>query len=141
VPVVKGDTATQGFPESMSREGVDDYTGMLMVPAALDFIESLGAVRLRDHNHALATYGGDVVRAALRTAPVPCRFAGFAAVRLPQGVAETPPQAAALQSDIAGRLRTSVTVAPGLLRLSAFAYNAPGEYDAFAAELGDHLSL
>jgi isopenicillin-N epimerase len=140
-PLVTSWDALEGFVKSFGWLGTADYTPYLSVPAAIGFMEELGWERLRRHNRELAAYGAGVVRVALDT-PAPTEAAVFEAmslVALPEGIADTLEETKELTVRIADALGAEVAVFPwrdrGYLRLSAHAYNAPGEYEELAAGL------
>ncbi|MGH9167153.1 MAG: aminotransferase class V-fold PLP-dependent enzyme [Acidimicrobiia bacterium] len=140
-PVVTTYGIEEGFPASFAWAGTDDYTAWLTVPAALDFLGSLGWDRLRHHNRTLADLGRSIVAAALGTAGDLPDFphAAMSLVALPEGIADLPEEARALSEGIAEELRVEVAVSAwngrGYLRLSAFAYNCPADYQRLAVGL------
>jgi isopenicillin-N epimerase len=146
VPLVTSWDALEGFVKSFGWVGTTDYTPYLSVPAAITFMEQLGWGRLRRHNRELAAFGAQVVREALGTsapteAPV---FEAMSLVALPEGTADTLEGTRALSGRIADTLKAEVAVFPwqgrGYIRLSAQAYNAPGEYEDLAIGLRELLS-
>lgn len=60
----------QGFDQECAMLGTRDYSAMLAVPAALDFIDSRlgGLQRLREHNAALCYGAAEMLAAAWGTA-------------------------------------------------------------------------
>jgi isopenicillin-N epimerase len=146
VPLVTSWDAQEGFVKSFGWLGTNDYTPFLAVPAAIGFMEELGWERVRRHNRELAAYGARVVQKALGTPP-PTEadvFKAMTIVALPEGVADTLEETKALSRRIAEALDAEVAAFPwqgrGYIRLSAQAYNAPGEYEAVAAGLPALLS-
>ncbi len=149
-PIVASEFLKKGYPSSFGWLGTDDYTPYLAVPAALDFLKSLGWDRVRSHNRSLARYGRDVVSSALGTEPavdpgLESVFEAMTLVRLPEKVVDTERQARALDARISEEL--GVEALPeawngrGYLRLSAQVYNAPAEYERFAKGLARLLGL
>jgi isopenicillin-N epimerase len=106
----------------------------------------LGWDRLRAHNRALVRYGAGVVAEALGTSiAVPDGlFEAMALMALPPGVATDRDGAHRLARSIAENAGAEVLVTAwdgrGWLRLSAHAYNHPGEYEALATALPKLLS-
>ena len=139
----------ESYPSSFRWLGTDDYTPYLAVPAALDFMESLGWKRVRSHNKALAQYGRDVVNQAVGTEPVmpgqDAMFEAMTLVRLPPGSVGTDDEARILQARLANLLGIeALPVAwngKGYFRLSAQVYNAPSEYDRLAEAAADLLGI
>ncbi len=131
-----------GFPGAFGVGGTADYTAWLAAPRALRTLSHLGWDRLRQHNVALATLGQERVAAAMhldvgalpRDPQVSMQL-----VPLPDGVATTHEAAWQLQAGIAEHIETEVSVTTwrdrGYLRLSAQAYNAPGDFDRLCAHI------
>jgi isopenicillin-N epimerase len=96
---------------------------------------------VRRHNHELVAYGQAVVADAVGTEPPvpPSAFGSMALVSLPDGVADTLEEAAALGTALYEKERIEVPFVAwngrGHLRLSAQAYNAPADYDRLAEAL------
>jgi isopenicillin-N epimerase len=141
-PLVASWGEDAGFPLAFDDTGTDDPSAWLSAPRALRVLESLGLDRLRRHNVELAVAGQREVAEALQ---VPLgglpRDAGISMqlVPLPEGVATTPDSAGALQDRIGEESAVEVAISSfagrGYVRLSAHAYNAPGDYRRLAAEL------
>jgi isopenicillin-N epimerase len=140
-PVVTTYGIEEGFPASFAWAGTDDYTAWLSIPAAIDFLGSLGWDRLRHHNQELADLGRSIVAGALGTGGDLPDFphAAMSLVALPEGIAVLPEEAKALSERIAKELRVEVAVSAwngrGYLRLSAFVYNCPADYQRLAEGL------
>jgi isopenicillin-N epimerase len=132
----------EGFPRSFGWLGTDDYSALLAVPAAIDFLGGLGWDRLREHNRTLARHAGRTVAQAVG-ADEPEPGEAMTLVPLPAGVGADEDAARELTERIAGELRCEVAVTAwrrrGFLRLSAQAYNAPSEYERLGAGLRDLL--
>jgi isopenicillin-N epimerase len=132
--------------------GTSDTTPALALPAALRFLEDLlpgGAAALRARNRALALAGRRIVADALGV-PLPCPDAMIGAMAslpvpalpgLPAPVAGSPLGLDALQDALFHDWKIEVPVLtcpahPGrLLRISAQAYNAPGDCERLAEAL------
>jgi isopenicillin-N epimerase len=140
-PLVTSHGAGQGFAAEFDFQGTDDYTAYLSVPAALDFMASLGWERIRRHNHELAAYGQRVVAGALGTTPpVPeDGFASMALCALPARLAPDQEAARRLQLRLFEDHRIEVPISwwngAAYIRLSAHVYNAPEDYERLAAVL------
>jgi len=132
--------------------GTDDYTPALAVPAALRFLDGLlpgGSAALRARNRELALAGRQLVADALGSAlPCPDAMIGaMASIPVPALAGLPAPQAmSALDLDALHdalfrdyRIEVPVLTCPAhpgrLLRISAQAYNAIGDYERLAAAL------
>ena len=125
-----------GFLAEFDWTGTTDPTRFLAVEAAIAFHQRLGGAALRDRNRGLAALGGELVAQRLNTqVGTRGRLAGaMATVRLPVQDS-SPAHALAIRQ----RLMAAGTDAPVhaldgalWLRLSAFAYNEPGDYARLA---------
>jgi isopenicillin-N epimerase len=140
-PLVTSHGYGGSFHAQCDWTGTADPTPCLSIPAALDFMGSLGWDRLRHHNHALAELGRAALAEALGTpSQVPeTSFGSMALVALPDGVGTTLEQALAVQASLYASERIEVPFGSwndrGYLRLSAQAYNAPAEYERLARAL------
>jgi isopenicillin-N epimerase len=142
LPLVASWGEDAGFPAAFNDVGTDDLTAWLSAPRALRVLERLGLDRLRRHNVELAVAGQLEVAAALdlATADLPRDPAvSMQLVPLPEGLVTTAAEAEALQARIGEEAAVEVAVTTwagrGFLRLSANAYNAPGDYRRLAADL------
>jgi isopenicillin-N epimerase len=140
-PLVTSHGYGGSFHAQFDWTGTADPTPYLSIPAALDFMGSLGWERVRRHNHALVLYGQEVVAEILATEiQVPeSSFGSMAVVALPEGVGATREQARAMQADLYASERIEIPFGSwndrGYIRLSAQAYNAPAQYERLAAAL------
>jgi isopenicillin-N epimerase len=141
-PLVASWGEDEGFPLAFDDTGTEDPSAWLSAPRALRVLEGLGLDRLRRHNVELAVAGQLEVAAALHVpaADLP-RDSGVSMqlVPLPEGVADTPAAAGALQDRIGEQAAVEVAISSfdgrGYVRLSAHAYNAPADYRRLAADL------
>jgi isopenicillin-N epimerase len=141
-PLVASWGEDEGFPLAFDDTGTEDPSAWLSAPRALRVLEGLGLDRLRRHNVELAVAGQLEVAAALQVpaADLP-RDSGVSMqlVPLPEGVADTPAAAGALQDKIAEQAAVEVAISSfygrGYVRLSAHAYNAPADYRRLATDL------
>ena len=146
LPLAPTSDPAPSFPDNLAWWGTGDYSAVLCAPDALDFLGRLGWPKLRAHNRALVRTGGAVVAAALgdELALADGFFSTMALVALPPGLATTRDGALALVGRVASELHAEVAVAAwagrGWLRLSAHAYNHPGEYEALGRGLARLLS-
>lgn len=141
-PLVASWHEADGFPVAFDETGTDDPSAWLSAPRALRVLERLGLDRLRRHNVELAVAGQLEVAGALgleagalpRDPAVPMQL-----VPLPDGVAGTHDDAAALQALIGEESSVEVAVTcwggRGFVRVCAHAYNAPADYRRLAADL------
>ncbi len=137
------------FLQEFDWVGTDDPSPMLCVPSAIRFMGNLmpgGWPALRAHNRALTLEGRRVLAEALGIAlPCPDAMIGsLATLPLPDGGLEPPKSAMyadPLQDDLLRRWRIEVPVIPWpcmphrLIRISAQAYNSPGQYRLLAEAL------
>jgi isopenicillin-N epimerase len=131
----------RGFTAEFDWTGTRDVSPWLAVTAALDFVESLGAERVRQYNHALVTKAAAMLAAAWRQ-PLdgPAELHGaMMAIRLPARL-----QAGATRED-ARRVQSELLARHGIVvaimalgdalwaRISAQIYNAPEDYERLLA--------
>jgi isopenicillin-N epimerase len=142
LPLVASWGEDAGFPAAFDDVGTDDLTAWLSAPRALRVLERLGLDRLRRHNVELAVAGQREVAAALDIPPAGLPrdpAVSMQLVPLPEGLVTNRGQAEALQARIGEEATVEVAVTTwagrGFLRLSAHAYNAPGDYRRLAADL------
>jgi isopenicillin-N epimerase len=136
-----------GFPAMFDRLGTIDLTPWVAAPQSLGVLDSLGWARLRRHNAELVALGQATIASALgcpQQQLVTDDGLSMAMVPLPAGVAATDSAAAALRQRIIAELHTWVGLGSrngrGFLRISAQAYNHPGEFERLASGLQDLLS-
>jgi isopenicillin-N epimerase len=147
MPLVVSWAEPAGFPQAFDLGGTDDQSAWIVLPDALAAIGSLGWDRLRAHGTALARYGQQVVADALGVTPDALWGEDelwMRCVPLPAGVADTYEKAGEFSRHLARELATEVAVTAwdgrGYVRVSAHAYNAPGEYEDFASGLARILA-
>lgn len=137
-PLLTSHGIDAGYRDRFHWLGTDDPTPWLSTPDALAFLSGLGWDRVRSHNHDLAVLGRGAVSAAAGTpVPVPDGATGsMALTAIPDGLAATDEDAARLQRHLYDSAAIEVPVGAregrGYLRLSAQAYNHPGEYERLA---------
>ncbi|MEY2397895.1 MAG: isopenicillin-N epimerase [Actinomycetota bacterium] len=145
-PLVASFGLEDGFPNSFSWQGTDDYTAYLCLEPAVDILESLGWDALWHHNDELAAYGAQVVADRLGTEPaLPTAARGpMSLVALPDGLVTDDASARALIARVSQELSVEVAVNPwrggGYLRMSAHAYNDASDFDTLAKGLPDLLA-
>jgi len=142
LPLVASWGEPAGFPAAFDDTGSNDLTAWLAAPRALRLLESLGIDRLRQHNIELAVAGQLEVAAALQVDPADLPrdpAVSMQLVPLPDGLVTDAAGAATLQARISEEAAVEVAVTTwagnGFVRLSAQAYNAPGDYRRLAADL------
>ena len=123
----------RGFAAEFDWTGTRDFSGWLAIPEALDFFQNLRPQRLRAYCHGLVTRKAAELSAAWRThcdGP-PALHGSMMAIRLPDSLQHRGP--VELMAELLARRRIVVPVMAleGVLwaRISAQAYNAPGDYD------------
>jgi isopenicillin-N epimerase len=128
----------QGFTAEFDYTGTRDNSAWLAVPAALDYVETLGVEAMRAHNAALAREAGAMLRQAWgsEAAAAPEFCASMVSVRLCAAGSDRD-AARRLAADLAERhhVTAGVMVLGGGLwvRVSAQIYNAVGDYQRLAA--------
>ena len=135
----------EGFPTSFERVGTDDLSAWLAAPYSLHLLGSLGWDRVRAHNEALVRWAQATVAEILGMPAGELRHdAGLSMtlVWLPPGVAETREQAHSIQEHMA-TLGVEMTVGSwngrGRIRLSAYVYNRPSDYERLAIGIRDFI--
>lgn len=128
----------QGFVAEFDWVGTRDASAQLALPAALAFLDHLGAERVRRHNHEMAVESGRRLAEAWGTevgAP-PALTGSMITVRLPDGLGTTQAEALELRRRLLDERRIQVPVnalAGGMwVRVSAQVYNHAAEIDALA---------
>ncbi|MFF5763880.1 aminotransferase class V-fold PLP-dependent enzyme [Streptomyces tanashiensis] len=130
----------RGFPRAVEYRATADYTGWLAAPEGLDLIAGLGAAHVRAHNSELVRRGAELLADVTGLTPLP-HTEGLAmrSLRLPEGLARTQREAAALREEIAARLGCRVLIWPwpggGGIRISGQIYNRAEEYERLAVDL------
>ncbi|MDH2429594.1 aminotransferase class V-fold PLP-dependent enzyme [Sphaerisporangium sp. TRM90804] len=139
-PLVVSWYQDDGFPRSVEFQGTRDYTAWLASPHGTRLLDGLGARTVRSRNAALVARGQRIV--AEQVGLVPWRSdpeLSMRVLRLPEGVAQTLPEAEALASELYTRHRCRAAIRPwpaaGLLRLSAQLYNQEQDYERLASAL------
>jgi isopenicillin-N epimerase len=135
-----------GFTAEFDYCGTRDNSAWLASGAGLDYMQSLGARRMREHNRGLAHEAGEMLAHAWRTelSASPEFMGSMAAVRLPQGAGGQRAQARrlAIRLNEEHGITCAVTELQGglWLRVSAQVYNELADYEALAA-IGAQLRL
>ena len=132
-----------GFSAEFDYTGTRDNSAWLAVPAALDYLDGLGAEAMRAHNAALAREAGEMLAEAWRSAAAaaPEFCAAMVSVKLPGRL----PGGTRGERDAARRLAAQLTEEHGIttgimvldgglwVRVSAQIYNEIGDYQRLAA--------
>jgi len=146
VPLIVSWGEMDGYPTSFERIGTDDLSAWLAAPITLDLLGSLGWDRVRAHNEALVLWAQATVAEALGVPSSELHHdAGLslALVLLPPGHADTREQARALQEHMV-TLGVEMAVGcwngRGAIRLSAYVYNRPSDYERLAVGVRDYLA-
>ncbi|MBI1942124.1 MAG: aminotransferase class V-fold PLP-dependent enzyme [Betaproteobacteria bacterium] len=134
---------SHGYGKGLAAEfdwtGTRDFSAWLAITAALDFYSRLNPQRLRAHNHRLAIESATAISRAwgMPLDGPPELHGSMMAVRLPDSLQRSDP--ARLMSRYLTLRRTVVAVmqigGARWLRLSAQAYNSPGDYAALLRTL------
>ena len=127
------------FRTAFDWTGTADMTAWLAAPAALGVLESLGWDRVRAYQHALSSYGAQVVATAVGTEPVLPDFAHASMALVDLGRDLSADEGLQLQRDLFHRHQIQVGLTwwrgRAWVRLSAQVYNEAAEYDRLAEVL------
>ena len=125
-----------GFPKSFFSQGTDDYSSYLATPHAIKFCESIGVEKLDAHNREVLNDAATMLQNHWGTEPVvPVEISSpwMRLVQLPLKKQLSKPECDALTLKISQELKIeTVIVPPGdatYVRLSAFIYNEPADYE------------
>ena len=125
-----------GFPKSFFSQGTDDYSSYLATPHAIRFCESIGVEKLDAHNREVLGDAATMLQNHWGTEPVvPVEISSpwMRLVQLPLKKQLSKPECDALTLKISQELKIeTVIVPPGdatYVRLSAFIYNEPADYE------------
>jgi isopenicillin-N epimerase len=135
-----------GFPLSFERVGTDDLSAWVAAPLSLQLLGSLGWERLRSHNERLVGWAQAAVAEVLGTEAGELRHdpgLSMALVPLPAGKADTREATIAIQDEMAARgveMAIGCWNGRGRIRLSAYAYNCPADYERMALGVRQCLS-
>jgi isopenicillin-N epimerase len=134
------------FPAPFDMHGTDDYSGRMVLDAAVAFWESAGGLGIGDRavdllDKAVPLVAGALppVDAPLPAVPAPC----LRLVPLPEGVATTPEDADGLYQRLSALGVEAQVVAfdgRGYVRLSAAVYNELEDYERLAELLPGALT-
>ncbi len=144
-PTVISHALGDGFAAEFDYTGTRDYSAWLAVPAALDYIDGLGAEAMRAHNTALARDAGAMLSGAWGSeAAAATEFCGsMVSVRLPGGFGGDRDAARRVAAELSDRhgITVGIMVLDGGLwvRVSAQIYNEIGDYARLAA-IGKQLA-
>ena len=125
-----------GFPKSFFSQGTDDYSSYLATPHAIRFCESIGVEKLDAHNREVLNDAATMLQSHWGTetvVPVEISSPWMRLVQLPLKKQLSKPECDALTLKISQELKIeTVIVPPGdatYVRLSAFIYNEPADYE------------
>ena len=125
-----------GFPKSFFSQGTDDYSSYLATPHAIRFCESIGADKLDAHNREVLGDAATMLQNHWGTEPVvPVEISSpwMRLIQLPLKKQLSKLECDALTLKISQELKIeTVIVPPGdatYVRLSAFIYNEPADYE------------
>lgn len=135
-----------GYPLSFDRVGTDDLSAWLAAPLALDMLGSLGWDRVRRHNEQLVQWAQATGAEVLGIPADQLRHdpgLSMALLPLPAGKADTREATTAIQDEMARR-GVEMTIGcwngRGRIRLSAYAYNCPADYERMALGVRELLA-
>ena len=125
-----------GFPKSFFSQGTDDYSSYLATPHAIRFCESIGVQKLDAHNREVLNDAATMLQSHWGTetvVPVEISSPWMRLIQLPLKKQLSKPECDALTLRISQELKIeTVIVPPGdatYVRLSAFIYNKPADYE------------
>ena len=125
-----------GFPKSFFSQGTDDYSSYLATPHAIKFCESIGADKLDAHNREVLGDAATMLQSHWGTetvVPTEISSPWMRLIQLPLKKQLSKPECDALTLKISQELKIeTVIVPPGdatYVRLSAFIYNEPADYE------------
>lgn len=125
-----------GFPKSFFSQGTDDYSSYLATPHAIKFCESIGVEKLDAHNREVLNDAATMLQSHWGTetvVPVEISSPWMRLIQLPLKKQLSKPECDALTLKISQELKIeTVIVPPGdatYVRLSAFIYNEPADYE------------
>jgi len=128
-----------GFTAEFDYTGTRDNSAWLAAPAALDYVDALGAEAMRAHNAALARDAGAMLAKAWdsKAAATPEFCASMVSLRLPGGIGGDRYAARRIAAQLTERhgITAGIMVLDGGLwvRVSAQIYNEIGDYTRLAA--------
>jgi len=122
----------KGFAAEFDWTGTRDFSAWLSVPEGIDFLEELGAARVRAHNHRQVADAARRIAAAWGT-PLdgpPGLHGSMMAIRLPDRLQRADPAQLMIQWFRRHRVVVPVMPVGGALwaRISAQVYNVPEDY-------------
>jgi len=136
VPLAPSWDFEAGFPKSFFSQGTDDYSSYLATPHAIRFCESIDVDKLDAHNREVLNDAATMLQNHWGTetvVPVEISSPWMRLIRLPLKKQLTKPECDALTLKVSQELKTeTVIVPPGdatYVRLSAFIYNEPTDYE------------
>ena len=125
-----------GFPKSFFSQGTDDYSSYLATPHAIKFCESIGVEKLDAHNREVLNDAATMLQNHWGTetvVPIEISSPWMRLIQLPLKKQLSKPECDALTLKISQELKIeTVIVPPGdatYVRLSAFIYNEPADYE------------
>ena len=125
-----------GFPKSFFSQGTDDYSSYLATPHAIKFCESIGVEKLDAHNREVLNDAATMLQNHWGTetvVPVEISSPWMRLIQLPLKKQLSKLECDALTLKISQELKIeTVIVPPGdatYVRLSAFIYNEPADYE------------
>lgn len=134
-----------GYGQGMAAEfdwvGTRDFTPWLAAPAALEFLDGLGAMAVSEHNRDLAHWAGEHLADRLKThTAVPAeRSHAMLAVRLPGRHPATIESAATLRHMVWAEQRIDASIVPARgalwVRLCAQVYNTREDFETLGQVL------
>lgn len=130
-----------GFTKGFDWPGTRDFSGWLALPAAVEFLEGLGAERLRAHNNDLAAGAAEMLQETWRVEPAapPDLLAAMRTIALPGDLSPSRALADRIHDALVDAHRVEVPVLEFAgriwLRISAQCYNTFADYERLVQAL------
>jgi isopenicillin-N epimerase len=141
----------QGFTAEFDWTGTRDFSPWLAVGEALDFVERLGAHRMRTYNHDLVVRAGERIAAAWHSEldGPPELHRSMIGIRLPRHMQAYGPPAAETAKQLQARIFAEHRVVVAIVavgealwaRISGQIYNIPEDFEALVAATLDAESI
>ena len=143
-PVIISHGYEEGYAQEFDWQGTRDMTAWRTIPFVIDWVEDAwGWDTLRSHNSALARWAHEMMTDALAVEPLSpldgCMLGSMAAMPLPPGIQERFEDLQSMQKCLRHEHRIEVPIMElgdrWFVRVSAQAYNRPGDYESLVHAL------
>lgn len=142
-PAVVSHFRGEGFDREFDWQGTRDASAWITAADSIAFVESIGAERIMEHNHALACWAHALLCERLEVEPLSpidgCMLGSMATVRLPGALRSRFDTVELLAAHLYDDARIEIPVIDFAghwhVRISAQIYNRPEEYERLARVL------